>query len=224
MAETIRVPAVSEAASPPAKPEGARIRRLLEREWLEIVSLAKEGMSVLKIAKIYDVHHTVIYRGLKKRGVRIGSLIAEASEEELERSREETVRRIKETKDTDYRFTEALQKKIMKTVIDAGSTPSKALDDIKALKIAIDGIRSGTNNKWRLLGLDRENEHADAVLPELPIREMTQNEVELIRNRQNLEDGNLSQDDMDTVLGILDDTIPVEDEDDETDGEAEVAF
>lgn len=189
-------------------------KRLLEREWLEIVSLAKEGLSPTKIAKIYDVHHTVIYRGLKKRGVRVGSMLAEASEEELDRAREETVKRIKETKDRDYRYTEALQQKLMKIVVSAGDNPAKVLDDVKALKIALDGLKSGTNNKWRLLGLDRENEHADAVLPELPIREMTPHEVDSIRNQQKLEDGDLSQEDM-RILKGFDEDIPVEDEDED---------
>ena len=181
-------------------------KKLYEREWLEVVSLARNGTSIAKIAEIYDVHHTVLYRGLRKRGIKVGNLLAEAKEEETDRHREQLIQRITDTKEKDYKFTEFLQQQVVKVVSDAvkptGRGAGAVLDDIKCLKIAIDAVKNATDNKWRILGLDKENQDADAALPELPIREMTSHEVDAIRNRQELEDGNLTPDQLAEAMSV----------------------
>ena len=203
-------------------------KKLFEREWLEIVSLAQNGTSVPEIARIYKVHHSLIYRGLEKRKVRVGSLAKEAAQAQTEQDKKDIIAKIKKTKENDYRFTEFLQTQIIKVVSDTqkkNKPIGTCIDDVKTLKLAIDGIRSGTDNKWRILGLDKENQDADKVLPELPIRQLTDIEVEKIRNRQNLEDGNLSPAEiamaMDALQGIEDDIEDQGDEDEEEDDEDE---
>ena len=128
----------------------------------------------------------------------------------------ELVKRINDTKDKDYRFTEFLAQQVIHTITTAqkptaagGKAPGIAsvMDDVKTLKIAIDAIKSGTDNKFRLLGIDKENSQADAVLPELPIRTLTDNEVEAMRNQQSAEDDVLSADEMRDALESAEDLI-----------------
>lgn len=166
-------------------------KKLSETEWLQIANLVEQGEPVQKVAKIYGVHYSVVYRTLKKRGVRIGASTRDAAEEAARQDREKLVQRIKETKEQDYRYTSALQQMVVTTIVDArkeGRSPASVQDDVKTLKIALDAVAKGTDNKWRILGLDNENANADQELPELPIREMTDIEVEAIRNRQEMED------------------------------------
>lgn len=189
--------------------------KLGPREWLEIISLVRQGVKVAKIAETYDVDQSVVYKGLKKRGINVAQLqqvaALEALQEVANKDRAELVKRIRETKDEDYRFTSALQKSVMRVVLDAqkpgaARTLAAVLDDVKALKLAIDAVRNGTDNKFRLLGIDKENANADEALPELPIREMTDLEVESMRNRQAQEDG-LGEEDLEIaeLEGLVED-------------------
>ena len=166
--------------------------RLNAGQWLELSSLAAEGWSVSRLARHFRVHTSVVYRGLKKRGITIGSASVNANAENQKRQREELVRKIRETKDNDYKYTEFLQKKVMKIIVDAeaASRPiSVVMDDVKTLKVAMEVIRGGTENKWRILGLDKVAGEDGKEPEELPIREMTDMEVEALRDRQAMEDG-----------------------------------
>jgi len=184
-------PATPKAVKLPGVPD-ARTRKLFPKEWLEIVNLAQSGVKVADVAKTYSVDDSVIYRGLKKRGVNVTAVASRLAMEEADKHKAELLRKIRETKDKDYRFTEFLQQQIISTIVDAQKKAigiGTRLDDIKALKIAMDGVKNGTENKWRILGLDRENADSDAALPELPIRDLTDEEVNVMRNRQEEEDG-----------------------------------
>lgn len=192
-------------------------KKLFPKDWLEIVNLAEQGTPVRKIAEIYSVDISVVYRGLQKRRVNLGAAAQRAAMAEAEKHRAELVKKISDTKDFDYAATQFLQKQVLNRVMEAqkkGERVGGAMDDIKALKIALDAIRTGTDNKWRLLGLDRENQDADAALPELPIRELTEDETSAMRERQRLEDGVLDPDE----LTLLDDEEQPEDADAEDDG------
>lgn len=192
------------------------------RQWLEITGLAKEGISPKKIAKLFKVTPATIYRGLKKRGVRVGAYVASAKEIEQNTARDRLVEKIRHTREEDYKRTEALQQLVLTTLLKArqdNKPYSTVQDDIRTLNTAIQAIRAGTDNKWRILGLDRENEDADRTLPELPVRELTDIEVEAIRDQQELED---IDDDPDAIDDLIEDeTVEEGDEDDDLDDEDE---
>ena len=198
-------------------------KKLYPREWLEIIHLAKTGQKVATIAKKYDVHISVIYRGLKSRGVNLTLLAAEEDMKENAAKRAELVKRIEDTKDTDYRYTDFLQKEVVKLLMVAarptapGGSVNAAIagtmDAVKTLKIAMDAIRGGTDNKFRLLGIDKENSQADAVLPELPIRTLTDNEVEAMRDKQGSEDELLTPEEMADAIDAAEELIRSEDDD-----------
>ena len=191
--------------------------RFSPNEWLEIVSLAENGASIQKIAETFKCHPSVIYRGLKKKGVQLGSNAQKASEEVARLERETLISRIKETKDNNYKWVSALQARVVQTVIKAekeGKPIGMVKDDIKALKDAIDAVGSGQKTIWNILNIDKENADLDRVLPELPIRELTEQEVEQIRDRQAMEAM-----EMDILGGDLDedeDDLPEDEEEDES--------
>lgn len=169
-------------------------RKLMPRDWLEIVQMARAGVPVATIAETFKVTKVSIYAGLKKRRVIIGVYTPSATQVEESSQRQEIVKRIRETKDADYRYTEFLQRQSIKLLMDAqkeGRPLATTLDDMKTLKAAMDVVRSGTDNKWRILGLDKENEDTDKELPELPIREMTDAEIIAERDKQLLDDAEL---------------------------------
>jgi DNA invertase Pin-like site-specific DNA recombinase len=172
----------------PARP----MRKLFPKEWLEIVGMAKSGVPVEKIAKSFGVQPSTIYKGLKRRNITIGAYTPSAAEVHESAERRELIARIKETKDKDYRFTEFLQRQVVTLIAEQQKEKrpfAAVIDDVKALKLALDAVRSGTDNKWKILGLDKENDDADKELPELPLRELTEDEIAAIRDRQIMEDG-----------------------------------
>lgn len=166
-------------------------KRLTNRQRLEIISLAKEGIPVKKIAEIHGVMDSTIYRLLKDRGVKIGLYTEKAAEDEKAKNRAELVEKIRKSKDFAYKSVDWIQRQVMMEMIEAQKAKepvSRRQDNIKTLKIAMETMRLGTDNIWKVLGLDKDNEQADVELPELPVREMSKEEVEAIRDKQTLED------------------------------------
>jgi hypothetical protein len=200
---TDNAPSEAETTEPKAsRPERTRPpgRRLLPRDWLEIVQMARAGVPVATIAKTFKVGQSTVYQGLKKRRVTIGAYSMPAAEYEESQERKELLKRIRETKENDYKYTEFVQRRSVKLLMDAerdGRAPGSTMDDMRALKAAMEVIRAGTENKWRILGLDKENADADKELPELPIREMTEAEIIAERDKQLLDDASIDDLDLD---------------------------
>lgn len=171
--------------------KGDKHGRITSADWMEIYQQVRNGVSVAAIAKAYSCQKSTIYRKLKGARIKPGVAKSSAEAAAAEAEREALIGKIRETKDNDYKFTSFLQRKVMHIVTEAEKAhkPMGAvMDDIKAVKAAIEAINAGTNNKWRILGLDKENSQADLVLPELPIRELTPAEMIIMRDRQALED------------------------------------
>jgi predicted DNA-binding protein YlxM (UPF0122 family) len=185
----------AETEEKPKRPRGRPSgRRLLARDWLEIVQMARSGVPVNNIAKSFKVAVSTVYVGLKKRRVTIGAYTTPAAEFEESQERKELLKRVRETKENDYKYTEFIQRRSIKLLMDAekdGRAPGTAIDDLKALKAAMDVVRAGTDNKWRILGLDKDNADVDKELTELPIREMTEAEIVAERDKQLLDDTTL---------------------------------
>lgn len=195
--------AASDGEAMPA-PSAKGNYRLNAADWLQIVSMAKKGVPVGRIAKAFKVKPSSVYRGLRRRRVNIAATTAVAVEEHESAERQELLERIRQTKDRDYRHVDFLQGMVISTIAEAkrAKAPIATVhDDINVLKAAIAAVGNGTKIKWVILGLDRENKDADRELPELPIREMSDVEVEALRDRQILEDDNIDE----TGFGALDD-------------------
>lgn len=217
--------APEEAASAPKRKRRKTVapttHKLMPRDWLEIVQMARSGVPVATIAETFQVAKASIYAGLKKRRVIIGVYTPSATQIEESSQRQEIIKRIRETKDADYRYTEFLQRQSIKLLMDAqreGRPLATTLDDLKSLKTAMEVVRGGTDNKWRILGLDKENEDTDKELPELPIREMTDAEIIAERDKQLLDDADLEAVEEALVEDGEDDDPEDEDEDDDIGG------
>ena len=206
------------SASPMAAAARSTRDRLNTKDWLEIVSLARDGIAVRKIAKEYKVKPSSIYRGLKRRGVVIGSGLTSAATEVDAKLREQRIGQIREAKEQNLAFTKAIKLRTIKLVNDADKSAAAAgttgagtyaaiAEDLQALAQAMKIIRGATDNEWKVLGLDRADADTELELPELPIRELTDVEVEHIRDKQILEDDEFDEDDLDRL-----DEHPVSDE------------
>lgn len=205
---------------PKAKGKAKAKKKLLPRHWLEIVNMARSGVPVATIASTFKVSIHAIYGGLKKRGVVIGAYANSSREFDEGKQRRELIERVRDTKDKDYRYTEFIQRQSIKLLMDAqkeGRSIATVGEDIKALKAAMDVIRIGTDNKWRILGLDKENEDADKELPELPIRDMTPAEIEAERDKQLMDDATLEELEAAAQANAEDDDDEGDDGDDEDD-------
>jgi predicted DNA-binding protein YlxM (UPF0122 family) len=209
---------MTETPTPSGLPDG-RTKKLRPRDWLEICNLASSGVKVPEIAATYGMDTSVIYKGLKKRHVNVSAIAAEMAMRDNERQRNEMIAKIREAKDRSLQYNDYLEKRIMSELVNAqkaGLATSTTLDGIKALKLAMDAIAKGRENKWAILGLDKENDQADAALPDLPIRVLTEEETNAMRERQDIEDGVLSDEDLDAAMADLDEEGDVVSEDEDS--------
>jgi IS30 family transposase len=93
--------------------------RLLAHEWLEIVQMARSGVPAATIAKHFNVTTSTIYVGLRKRRVAIGAYSTPSAEFEESQERKELLKRVRETKENDYKYTEFIQRRSVKLLMDA---------------------------------------------------------------------------------------------------------
>lgn len=185
-------------------------------QWLEIVNLARNGTPISVIAEQYKVNKSAIYRGLERRGVKVGELVEQARREEEKAEQKRAIERIKKTKETSLARLEILSNLGMDVVVRhrrGDVTLATALDEIRLAKSAGDLVRGNISSAWKILGLDRDNAHVDEVIPELVVRELSEFEVAEIRRKQRIESGSdLSAEEM---LLISDQLSGQSDEEDE---------
>jgi len=101
---------------------------------------------------------------------------------------------------------------ILNSAIGSMVQPTTPNEVVQTARTA-DMLGAALSRVWKIrrevLGVDRENRDADAVLPDLPIMEMTELQVKALRRRQRQDDG---------VQGL---NTPDSDDDDALEGEAE---
>lgn len=186
-------------SSPEELLAAGRKKNLSQRQWSEIVNLARNGMSQTEISRIYKVSPSTINRGLQNRNIRVGELLEEARRKEELRERDQLVSDIKKAKRSAVdriEFVENQALLLFKKAQDEKKSIGDYLDDLKALKLSGDIIARGQDVKHRALGIDKENKDADAATPELVVRRMTDAEVRLIRDKQQEGDGEISEADL----------------------------
>jgi len=96
---------------------------------------------------------------------------------------------------------------ILNSAIGSMVQPTTPNEVVQTARTA-DMLGAALSRVWKIrrevLGVDRENRDADAVLPELPIMEMTELQVKALRERQRQDDGaqglNTPESDADDVL------------------------
>ena len=189
--------------------------RLTPRQWAEAEALWEAGEVTLDdLAAKFSRDRSAFVRYFKKHGITKGSKAAERKEEVKEAVAaaaidEATVlaSRIRETKEDHYKMSSALAKLVWAEVLTAkkDSRPFAAIkDNLKALDNAMNVLMKARQERFAILGLDKDDYVDEDGLPELVISELTAAQIEELRNRdeEGLEAGTaVIPDELDEVTG-----------------------
>lgn len=184
--------------------ETRRKRRLTTAQWLEIVALAKTGVPTKDICERFSISKTAFYRGLEQRGYSRSTLKKAQAEYTAEQEHQELIAKIKETKKNAYQRVEAMERMAVSLVgkqAQRGLPISDALPDVKTIERVMNIVTRGTTAKWKILGLDDVNKNTDETIPELVVRELTQEEVIHIRDEQRKSSSDITEEELKLLQG-----------------------
>lgn len=193
-------------------------RRISPATWLEITKMAREGIPVTRIAKIFSLDESNIRRHLKSRGISHGEALVEREEAKARKEREDLLDKIKKIKEQELQVNEYITKRTVKLLMDAdknGERLESKYKDIKTLKVAADILGTTLSSKWKVLGLDKEAAEVDKYVPELSIREMTMEEIRKHKNGKVLSTDDFSDEEMEKLDEALKDIVEEGDEDED---------
>jgi predicted DNA binding protein len=196
-------------------------KRLTATDWATIVTLAERGEKNLReLAEQFGVSQQAISKGLKARGVTIGSRITEVMSEVDDVARKERERRVKQANvavEQYAKYYDALTKRLIKTVLIDGTQTAggvaAANAEVLSIKNTLTALRIAREESWNILKIEELlGEHAE--LPDLNVGEYTPDEIEAIRqaNEEHYlegQEGDGEGDEDDAILSEIED----EDED-----------
>lgn len=180
-----------------SEPESKEKRaRLTPADWATIEEMWASGaVSLDQLAEQFLVNANYLSRELSKRGVKKGVKSKELAAAATEKVRETLVdvhaakiKRVAETKDEHYQFAQTLAKLTFQIIVNKVRNKQSihgARDDIRTIKDAMMAIAIARDERFRVLGLDRDENTGDEI-PALIVTEMTAPEIEAIRNRHNV--------------------------------------
>lgn len=168
--------------------------RLTPKQWAEAEALWESGeVTLTDLAAKFGKHQSNFSRHFDKLSIKRGSK-AEAHKREVAKavtaaSIDEvsvTAARIRETKEDHYKMAAGLGKLIWSEILTAkqgGNPVSVATANLKALDIAASALKKVREERWSILGLDKSDFIDEDGLPELTIMELTAEQLEALRNR-----------------------------------------
>lgn len=170
----------------------ATTRRVTPKEWAKAEAMYESGDYTLEqISEELGVHLITVQRHMSKEGIEKGARAdeikrraAEKMDAAVDEDAEVLRQRIKETKEEHYRLNKVVDGRVRREMVmseQEGRQPS--LNVIKTLKLMADTLKVTRENRYAILGIDNDHS-ADDELPTLEVREMWEEEVEAIRNRQ----------------------------------------
>lgn len=204
-------------------------RRLTPAEWAEACELwnMAEVATFAELAARYGISATGLSKGLKKRGATHGSkkkaLEEAAAKAALEATRAATAKttaaaiveeatfaslrkgRIEETKTQHYDWITMIGKLTMAELVKAqraGEAFANVGGNLKALRNAAAIITMVRDERYTLL--EAYDEVDEKSLPELVIRDLTENELETLRARNDDDDGLVIETDVELPAGLED--------------------
>lgn len=188
-------------------------KRLSATDWATIVTLAERGEKNLReLAEQFGVSIAAISKGLKSRGITMGSRLDEVMGEVDDVARQERERKVKNANASVEQFAkynDAIVKLMMKRVIDGSQTPggiATAGAEVLVLKNTLAGLRIAREEQWDILDIkDLLGENAE--LPDLNVGEYTPEEIEAIKQANEdhyLEAQNDEGDEEDQILAEID--------------------
>jgi hypothetical protein len=182
--------------------------RLSPHDWAEIEELWESGAVTLQqLSERFLVSVSHLSRGLTRRGAAKGAkskpLVDAAKErihETLVDATSEKMKRVAETKNDHYKYAQTLSKLVFQLIaqkVQSRESISGAREDIKTIKDALTALSIGRDERFRVLGLDKDVDTGDEV-PALIVTEMTQDQIEAVKNRHDAELGtDLSEEELD---------------------------
>lgn len=176
----------------PATSSKKPIRRMTTTQRAEAIALWEAGDITLDgLSKKFGKSRQAFLRLFEREGIKKGSKSAEtakrvtdAVEAGLIDSAAETAKRIRDTKEEHYRMSSTLAKLTWKTIADAqakNEAIGTKLNDMKALKMAAEVLSTVREERYAVLGLNEKVHDDDTPLPDLVIRELTQDQIDAMQ-------------------------------------------
>jgi hypothetical protein len=183
---------MTEPTKKPAAKAKKPVRRLTVSQRAEAIALWEAGEITLEgLAKKYGKSRQAFIRLFDKEGVKKGSKSAEttkrvtdAVEAGLTDNAAETAKRIRDTKEEHYRMSSTLAKLTWKIIADAqtkGEAIGTKLNDMKALQMASNVLKTVREERYAVLGLNEKVHDDDTPLPDLVIRELTEEQIKIMQ-------------------------------------------
>lgn len=183
-------------------PEKKRVRHLTPAEKAEAIALWKAGTVTLDdLCVRFKKDRSTFLRLFKDAGVEKGEAKAE-----VERKVAETVsamvlddaavlaKRIKDTKEDQYRFVNGVSKLAWNIIVTAQQEkrpPATYATDMKSLEMAMRVFKMSREEKYTLLGINPDEENDDKPLPELRVQELTAQDIKELHERSLMADDEL---------------------------------
>jgi predicted DNA binding protein len=184
-------------APAPAAPK-SKHARLTPKQWAEAEALWESGeVTLVDLANRFGKHKSAFSAHFKAKGIVRASRKEEhaaAVKEEVKKASidDATVlaARIKETKEEHYKMASGLAKLSWNEILQAkaaGHAFSTVLNNLKALDSAMTVLKKAREERWAVLGLDKDDGMDEDGLPELVISELTAEQIQALRERDESE-------------------------------------
>ena len=179
---------MTEAKKTPRKP------RITPSQWAEAEAQYALGTATIAmLVKKLGCTRTGVYLHMEKKKIVQGSKAAEHTKKVAEAMEAVTLTdasiiaaRIKETKEDHYKMASGLAKltwaEVLKTKQD-GVPVANAFSNLRALDAAMTVLKKAREERWAVLGLDKDTYVDEDSLPELVISELTLEQVQKMRDR-----------------------------------------
>ncbi len=175
------------------------------KQWAEAEAIWTSGMmTVESIAKKMGISERAVKMHMAKHKVVRASKAPEHRErveEAIKQSQIDdatiTAARIRETKESHYKLADNFAKLTWEEILKAkrDNLPvSTAMNNLKALDIAFSTIKKVREEKWAVLGLDKDTFVDDDTLPDLVVSELTAEQIAVLRSRDHTEFEDLPED------------------------------
>lgn len=178
--------------------KGPTSNRLTSKQWAEAEALWESGLVTYEdLRKRFGLAQSSFERHFKRKNIIKGAKAIATRKKVDEKLEAEAVdeaavlaARIRETKEQHYTMANNLGKLIWSEVLEAKRDKKPvavALNNIKALREAVASLAIVRAEKWSVLGLDRPDAVDPDELPELVISELTAEQIEKLRSRDEID-------------------------------------
>ena len=176
------------------QPTKKKHARLTPKQWAEAEALWESGEITYEgLAARFGKDKRIFWDHFKANGIVKGSKAAahkaRVAEEVTKAAQEEAAlvaSRIRETKEFHYNVNDKLGKLVWAEILQArqaGEPVATRFNNLKALELAVSTLKKLREDRFAVLGLDKDEHVDDDSLPSLIVEELTQQQVDDLRSR-----------------------------------------